>query len=759
VSDWASNGLRHDGTAEAPAPKRASRTGARVIRALALAGLVVIVLAPGGVRAGAAASGDPAGQPDAIDPIELIERLLRMGVRSSPPAFCFRQDLRPRVERLCDRLRFRGEPHFNAVRVARNGAVRSIRLLVTETGQEVFRAHPYGTAFAVPGSGDREVKMKTRLLRLFLRGRPTPGSTRRVWSIFGPVASGGPVANAAPTGYATGLSIGWNPSTGVTSGQCFNFTVATPSNNVEQASFSSENAASSSAQQINVSATVSGAADAFSASDTFSYSDQWQSSTNSTNQYYNFYSLYTLDSTVASLNSQGQAAGTSASTLCGSEYMSAVTVGMVATISINYGSTSSSTQTAISDQFKASFGLDGISSAVSTAQQDTSATSYFSFNMLVYGGGTSAAAALNEAFAETNSSGDAYYASCASGNTADCTTFSSNMGTGAATALSSFNGLVGALSGANGPDLSFFETFPGGVAGADTPAVVTTALTFGTTDVLEPYATALTTYTTLLNQIATLNNRVGAVSSRVSQDSFDPTSFLNLGTTLTTLQNDLYGPDRSTLLGNLTTCLAATSANVTTACAAIIANTVSSAYEWYDLSTGQNPNFSAQQNTIALQYTGTYTNNNSSSWPMDVVYIGELPTSEWSDVNEFVLIAGQAALVGFADVAFVNGGSTETVASLAFLPLYPNDDLSSVVGSVYTTQGTTAPGLWFSWYDNGPGPATNDASEPLVWLNSTETCAPTFSLPCAIGFGLESTAVDYPLSFQMAQIPSFFTPE
>jgi hypothetical protein len=333
------------------------------------------------------------------------------------------------------------------------------------------------------------------------------------------------------------------------------------------------------------------------------------------------------------------------------------------------------------------------------------------------------------------------------------------MGTGAAAALTSFNGLVSALAPANAPDLSFFEAFPNGVAGADTSALVTTALTFGTTDVLEPYATALTTYATLLNQIATLNNRVGAVSARVSRDSFDPTSFLDLGNILETLQNDVYGPDRSTLLSNLTTCLAATSANVTPACAAIIANTTGNAYEWYDPSSGQNPNFSAQQNTIALQYTGTYTNNNSSSWPMDVVYVNPLPTSAWDDVNEFVLIAGQAPLVGFADVAFVNGRTAETFASLVFLPLDPDADLSSVVTAVYTTQGTQPPGLWFSYYDNGPGPATNDASEPLVWLNSTETCAPTFSLPCAIGFGLESAAPDYPLSFQMAQIPSFFTPE
>ena len=91
-------------------------------------------------------------------------------------------------------------------------------------------------------------------------------------------------------------------------------TIAPLSNNVQQASFSSQNTARALAEQINVSATVSLAFDLFSASDTVSFSDQWQSSTNSSNQYYNFYSLYTLNSTVPQsnpLNEQGLNAGTS----------------------------------------------------------------------------------------------------------------------------------------------------------------------------------------------------------------------------------------------------------------------------------------------------------------------------------------------------------------------------------------------------------------------------------------------------------------
>ena len=142
---------------------------------------------------------------------------------------------------------------------------------------------------------------------------------------------------------------------GATPGQCFNYTIATPSNNTQQVSFSSQNAASSTAAQIKVSATVKTSVDLFSAKDMFSFSDQWQRSSFSSNQYYSFYSLYTLDSTVDPrhpLSAQGAGAGASFGVLCGSQYMAAVPVSMVATISINYGSSSQSTQTKIANSFK-----------------------------------------------------------------------------------------------------------------------------------------------------------------------------------------------------------------------------------------------------------------------------------------------------------------------------------------------------------------------------------------------------------------------
>ena len=565
--------------------------------------------------------------------------------RVFPPPICFRDELSQVTQRLCDRIRFAGESHYNVVKLARSGVIRSVHLIVTETGEEVFTSYPYGIAFAAPNERDFEVRMKIEELEGFLEVWSTPDSTP------GSLHASDD-ATPSPIGVASGLPIGWSNSVGVAPGQCLNYTIATPSNHVEQASFSSQNTASSTAEQIKVSATVSGAYGAFKASNTFSYSDNFQSSTNASNQYYNLFSLYTLNTTVSGddpLNSQGQNAGSSFSTLCGTEYMSSVPVGMVATISINYGSSSQTTQTEISNSFKASVGLNSVSSAVSTSTKDTNASSYFKFSMVHYGGGTQAAAELNNAFAAENSSHEAYYALCAAGNTSACTQFTSNMGSGATKALNSFNALVGDLSSATNPDLSFFETFPNGVAGANTTQLVTTAIPLSTTnDVLNPYKSELKQYVTLLNQIATLNNRTGTLNNAVSVGHFNPTSLIDLVSYLDKLEN-VYKSDRTTLLTNLETCLAATRTNVKTACGPIINNTITNAYEWY-ASSGEHPNFFAQQNTLALQYTAAFSSSAFPSYPsvsLDVFYVDELPSFATAGSN--IAIAGEAALVSFAD--------------------------------------------------------------------------------------------------------------
>ena len=679
------------------------------------------------------------------------------------PAVCNWHRLSDKTRRLCDRFRFADEPHYNVVRLAPNGAVRSVHLFVTETGKEMYSGYPHGIAFAAKKDDTREFRMSTDRLERFLRGRPTPGQVsrrdhQRQHRHHGRRSPGAPTA----TGYATGLPIGWNNSTGATPGQCLNYTINTPSNNVEQSSFSSSNAASSAAEQINASATVSGGVDGFSASANFSYSDAWSSSSNTSNQYYNFYSLYDLASTVSAdepLNAQGQAVGASASTLCGGQYMASVTVGMVATITLSYGSTSSSTQSQISTEVKGSDGLYSVSAAVDVANSAEKASSYFEFTMQSTGGGTQATADLSDAFAKVNPSNVAYYASCAAGNSVDCTAFSGNMGIGASNALSSFNELVKMLSGASNPDLSFFETFPAGVAGADTQALVVSMIT--TPAVLDPYASQLQQYLTLMNQVATLNNRIGLIQGQLTTTpSYNPVPFLDLLAYVDPLEN-IYAADRKTLLTNLQKCLAATSDNVVTVCAPIIDNQVSDAFAYYAASptscAASNRCFFAQQNTLALQYTGLALAwlgvgpDESFPVPLEVIYVDELPS--FAVAGYPVGIAGEAGFVGFADRPFwIDAGAdpfeTEN-GYVAILALKPGDPLSTSNVSSKAQMNPPDPSPFVFWEvgDFGVGPFA-----PAVFTSLA--CTPSFADPCAIDY--EWTETGFIAPFEFVQIEGLF---
>ena len=267
------------------------------------------------------------------------------------PNLCMRLDLSERTQRWCDRKRFAGEPRYNVVRLARNGAVRSIHLFETESGREEARLFPYGLAFGVPTEDTREVRMKTEDLAAFVAGRPGPETARP------------PLGSDA--NYATGLPIGWTGSAGVAPVQCLNYIVEEPSEIsgvADVLSFSSANTAESTVEQINVSATVKGTYDVLSATNSFSLSDTWQKSTNSGTEYFNAYVLRDLNSAVdenSPLNAFGcpytvqgsncTQPGPQFSTNCGNQYLSAVSVGMVATISIAYGSSSATTQQKISE--------------------------------------------------------------------------------------------------------------------------------------------------------------------------------------------------------------------------------------------------------------------------------------------------------------------------------------------------------------------------------------------------------------------------
>ena len=628
------------------------------------------------------------------------------------PNICLRQGLSEDTQRWCDQRRFAGEPHFTQLRLARDGAVRSIHLIVTETGQETFTSYPYGVAFAGPRDDDRVVRIKSDELDGMLEGRPT-------------LAGSAPAAS----GFATGLPIGWNDSTGATPGQCFNYTIATPSNNVQTQSFTSQSAAGSTAEQINVSATVKASFDLFEAEDTASFSDMWQASTFSSNQYYNFYSLYVLNSTVNSstpLNAQGAGAGAGFATLCGGRYMAAVPVGMVATISINYDSSSSSTQTDISNSFEASNALASLTTAVDVATQQSSSNSYFTFSMIAYGGGLDATSALHNAYSAMNSSGQAFYALCAQGDTDACDTFQGNMGDGATNALTEFNSEVADLSGATNPDLSIFETFPAGVSGADIPGRQTLAVPLSVSDVLMPYAEELEDYVDLVNQVATLNNRANHLNGLIAADeaALNYVPVLDLTTTLRALGSKddaaLYAAARATLLDDLENCINATEDNVTDVCAPIINNQSGDAFDYFAADRPGN-SFLAQQNTIALQYTVLYTVIEEPAIPRDVMYIGELPSSLSTGG---VPLAGEAALIDFVTQDFGTNGA-DLVALEPGQPISTANLSDEVRGSggTFTVWGLVNTGF----VSSGSAPGAAFAS----------SCTPSFADPCDIAWTVQ----------------------
>ena len=668
------------------------------------------------------------------------------------PKECQQPRLSKEVQRFCDQLQFADVPHYHVVRYAPTGAVRSVHLIDTKTGRALVTSYPYGIKFAIldeltPGESDREVRVRTRELEGALKGRPTPAGQ----------------TPPSPAGFATGLPIGWNSSTGPTSGQCLNYTIATPSNNVEQASFSSESAAHSTAQQVNVSATVSLSFDAFQASDSFSFSDQWQSSTNSTSQYYNFYSLYTLNTTVPMndpLTDQGKAhidpvtkaPDDSFNTLCGSDYLASVPVGMVATMSLNYGSTSKSAETSITNELNLSFGLDSVSTAVSTSNKQTDSSSYFTFSMIHYGGGTGASHDLNTAFAMVNSAGDAFYALCARGDAAACTQFASNMGTGAAAALASFNTLVAGLSGATNPDLSFLQTFPHAVAGVSRESVTTPIpLNQASNEVLNLYKAQLEDYVALVNQISTLRNRVRSLEGLFDDEpDLNPALILDIVSYLNIL-DDTYTDGRRKLLKDLGNCLAATSDNVTSVCKSIIENKVKNAFEYYGPD-GPSNDFFAQQNTLALQYTSLTQAQGGPPVPGDVIYINELPS--FAAIGG-APIAGEAGFVNFVDRPFPTPGGQIITPGFEVLALEPDEPLSTNSVSTKVRNDPTKPSPFTLWIFELFDDTILFHNTPGATFSST-SCTPTFARPCAINYLVPATAAPR-LTVEHRQIVDLFT--
>jgi hypothetical protein len=579
-------------------------------------------------------------------------------------------------------------------------------------------------------------------------------------------------AQQATPAYTTGLAIGYNPSTGATGGLCYNFTTPAPTSPILNASFTITHAVQSLAQATKISASVQASYGAFSAKDGFTYSDSYQSSTNSGSAYLSANAIFTLNNAVdtstktsalTSFGTQQLNAGTF-SQACGSAFMSIVPAGMVVTGGLTWASDSSQASTNIANNFSANYGLDKLSVAMQTTNSTAAASVTLNFISTILGGGSYASQILSDigsnidllatcaaaAGVDTKtSSGSATLAQ----DLQDCDTFS------AAVAQSVFQN-VGAY--ANGlettwpTNLDVLQVFPNGVSGFSTSTLQTIpaskVLASSVDDVLSGYPTKLANYLALINQMTTLQYRAKSLYSAVGNDQFNWLPILvDLQVPLNAVEQ-IYQTDAAALTSNLGTCLspATTAANVTTQCAPIINNTFTNVYDWYGPG-GANPNWLAQQNTIALQYLGTFStaydmpsDTTSVLVPVDVVYINPLGTLNSPAEN----ISGQAGLAAFADAPY-QWGPTEIAknSSGALLPLPLTADLSDATTLVSGLTGFYGvfDQRWFG------------AGNPISWI--TPSCAPSFASPCELSYQVQNTNVqDVGTNvINMTQIPNFFT--
>lgn len=214
---------------------------------------------------------------------------------------------------------------------------------------------------------------------------------------------------------------------------------------------------------------------------------------------------------------------------------------------------------------------------------------------------------------------------------------------------------------------------------------------------------------------------------------------LDLVSYLDTLETT-YSNDRQTLLTNLQTCLAASTSNVATVCAALEQTESETAFEWY-AEGGENPNFFAQQNTLALQYTAL-----DGATPLDVIYIDQLPPFTAAGSN--IPIAGEAAFVGFQDRPPPVGNPAAYVDILA---LEPGEPLSTDNVSTKVRTDPANPSPFTLWNINAfAGLALDPVPGSFFTSNA---CTPPFAAPCAIDYSFGASGTQ---DVQNVQIENLF---
>ena len=540
--------------------------------------------------------------------------------------------------------------------------------------------------------------------------------------------------------YTTGLGLGYNASTGYlgAGSTCFN-EVTTLNAPITSSSFSVATGATSFSSQTNVSASVSGSYSFFSGSGSATYANNYSTTANSGSVYLSAVGLYTATNVWYGLNtygSQNNLAGSFGAN-CGSQFVSSAQVGGIVMAQFGWGSNnsaaSSSIQTAVTAS--ASSGLGSISAAVTAGNNSSSASdnTYYNFTSSSVGGGTILTNALSEAL--TNNA--ANQNTCTNGSPSACDEFATGFNADVVAGIGGTSGFMASYQ--NSPqNLSALALFPEPIIGVPdqsslkTESIAALEKTSGSYgDLFTNYAQALTNYTNIYNQIQTLSNRANYLFGQLQNY---PSTTLNVANYIQPLINQ-YASDASVMLSNLGNCLTnATSSNISTLCAPIsnlYSSGVKSAYDWYG-SNGPNPNGYAgyalsnlQNNTIALQYAGTYSDSGGSFFKMDVAWINQLPgTGGWTVTNPTSLVSAIYSLpsmVGFVDSQWVLNGSATTTPYIDMLPLNTGKGITADLSNWLSQEWTIIYGNTWSYI---AAPVT------LSYLNGCPSTS--FSSPCTL---------------------------
>jgi hypothetical protein len=338
------------------------------------------------------------------------------------------------------------------------------------------------------------------------------------------------------------------------------------------------------------------------------------------------------------------------------------------------------------------------------------------------------------------------------GIVASCDSFTTEMNSCAVGALDSYNTSLAQVIAGNSHDMTIAAVFPYGVQGVTmTPTQGTInsiatlfANSLSSVDPFTPLMTsALSNYATILNQIGTLYNRAAYLNKAIQSapptgPSFDP---MNLDvTSATSSLMEVFSYDRETFKTALNNCLTQGSASSDcTTISNMYTAGVHNAWDWYG-STTYNPihnSVTAQQNTIALQYTGlvNYTGNNVMSFPVDVLWDKALPNPFSYQATPANGAAGDTtpnglpALIAFADAPYPFNG--KLITNQAWVTMYPMHTTGSTLTDPnwWNDSETVTNTAWYSdsGYANFPTVggvdtcATLSFTDPSCYLTSNVT--------------------------------------